>query len=344
MSNQEQVEVLEDGLDEAKVPHTGGEGVPAAEVPEPVAKSAGKRKADKDGGEKATPKLPGTKAGMIAAMVNVMSGRKMADLQNMYSSMTEEVESEEEADLEAADIDVTEDIDALLGEGDFSDEFKANIGTIFQAAVAARVAQDQARLEEEYETKLEEKTAEVSEEMTSKVDEYLTYAVNEWKEENELAIETGIRAELAEDFIKGLHTLFTEHYIDVPEDKVDVVEELASKVEDLEDKLNKQVAENAEMSKVVAEHKAEEVFNSVVEGLADTEVEKMRTFAEGIDYDGDDDFRSKLEVVKENYFPTKVVELEVDEVALEDNEDQESKATDPAMQMYSAAISRTIKK
>ena len=344
MSNQEQVEVLEDGLDEAKVPHTGGEGVPAAEVPEPVAKSAGKRKADKDGGEKATPKLPGTKAGMIAAMVNVMSGRKMADLQNMYSSMTEEVESEEEADLEAADIDVTEDIDALLGEGDFSDEFKANIGTIFQAAVAARVAQDQARLEEEYETKLEEKTAEVSEEMTSKVDEYLTYAVNEWKEENELAIETGIRAELAEDFIKGLHTLFTEHYIDVPEDKVDVVEELASKVEDLEDKLNKQVAENAEMSKVVAEHKAEEVFTSVVEGLADTEVEKMRTFAEGIDYDGDDDFRSKLEVVKENYFPTKVVELEVDEVALEDNEDQESKATDPAMQMYSAAISRTIKK
>lgn len=344
MSNQEQVEVLEDGLDEAKVPHTGGAGVPAAEVPEPVAKSAGKRKADKDGGEKATPKLPGTKAGMIAAMVNVMSGRKMTDLQSMYSSMTEEVESDEEADLEAADIDVTEDIDALLGEGDFSDEFKANIGTIFQAAVAARVAQDQARLEEEYETKLEEKTAEVSEEMTSKVDEYLTYAVNEWKEENEVAIESGIRAELAEDFIKGLHTLFTEHYIEVPEDKVDVVEELATKVEDLEDRLNKQIAENAEMSKVVAEHKAEEVFTSVVEGLADTEVEKMRTFAEGIDYDGDDDFRSKLEVVKENYFPAKAVELEVDEVALEDNEDQESKATDPAMQMYSAAISRTIKK
>ena len=348
MSNQEQVEVLEDGLEEAKVPHTGGEGVPAAEVPEPVAKSAGKRKADKDGGEKATPKLPGTKAGMLAAMMNVMSGRKMADLQAMYTkmnnSMHEEVESEEESDFEPYDIDVTEDIDALLGEGDFSDEFKANIGTIFQAAVAARVAQDKARLEEEYETKLEEMTAEVSEEMTSKVDEYLTYAVNEWKEENEVAIETGIRAELAEDFIKGLHTLFTEHYIDVPEDKVDVVEELASKVEDLEDKLNKQVAENAEMSKVVAEHKAEEVFTSVVEGLADTEVEKMRTFAEGIDYDGDDDFRSKLEVVKENYFPTKVVELEVDEVALEDNEDQESKATDPAMQMYSAAISRTIKK
>jgi len=344
MSNQEQEVVLEDGLDEATVPHTGGAGVPAAEVPEPVAKSAGKRKADKDGGEKATPKLPGTKAGMIAAMVNAMSGRKMADLQNFYSSMTEEIESDDEAELEAVDIDVTEDIDALLGEGDFSDEFKANIGTLFHAAVAARVAQDQARLEEEYESKLEETTAELSEEMTSRVDEYLTYAVNEWKEENEVAIESGIRAELAEDFIKGLHTLFTEHYIEVPEDKVDVVEELASKVEDLEDKLNRQIAENAAMSKVVAEHKAEDIFYSVVEGLADTEVEKMRTFAEGIDYDGDDDFRSKLEVVKENYFPNKAVQLEVDEVALEDNEDQESKATDPAMQMYSAAISRTIKK
>ena len=344
MSNQEQEVVLEDGLDEATVPHTGGAGVPAAEVPEPVAKSAGKRKADKDGGEKATPKLPGTKAGMIAAMVNAMSGRKMADLQNFYSSMTEEIESDDEAELEAVDIDVTEDIDALLGEGDFSDEFKANIGTLFHAAVAARVAQDQARLEEEYESKLEETTAELSEEMTSRVDEYLTYAVNEWKEENEVAIESGIRAELAEDFIKGLHTLFTEHYIEVPEDKVDVVEELASKVEDLEDRLNRQIAENAAMSKVVAEHKAEDIFYSVVEGLADTEVEKMRTFAEGIDYDGDDDFRSKLEVVKENYFPNKAVQLEVDEVALEDNEDQESKATDPAMQMYSAAISRTIKK
>jgi len=344
MSNQEQEVVLEDGLDEATVPHTGGAGVPAAEVPEPVAKSAGKRKADKDGGEKATPKLPGTKAGMIAAMVNAMSGRKMADLQNFYSSMTEEIESDDEAELEAVDIDVTEDIDALLGEGDFSDEFKANIGTLFHAAVAARVAQDQARLEEEYESKLEETTAELSEEMTSRVDEYLTYAVNEWKEENEVAIESGIRAELAEDFIKGLHTLFTEHYIEVPEDKVDVVEELASKVEDLEDRLNRQIAENAVMSKVVAEHKAEDIFYSVVEGLADTEVEKMRTFAEGIDYDGDDDFRSKLEVVKENYFPNKAVQLEVDEVALEDNEDQESKATDPAMQMYSAAISRTIKK
>lgn len=345
MSKQEQEVVLEDGLDEAKVPHTGGTEVPAAEVPEPVAKAAGKRKADKDAGEKATPKLPGTKAGMLAAMMNVMSGRKMADLQAMYTKMNEEVEGDIE-EVASFEIDVTEDLDALLGEGDFSDEFKANIGTIFQAAVTARVAQDKARLEEEFETKLEEKTEEVSEEMTSKVDEYLTYAVNEWKEENEVAIESGIRAELAEDFIKGLHTLFTEHYIDVPEDKVDVVEELASKVEDLEDKLNKQIAENAEMSKVVAEHKAEDVFASVVEGLADTEVEKMRTFAEGIDYDGDDDFRNKLEVVKENYFPTKAVELEVDEVPLEDSDmDQESNGSgDPAMSMYAAAISRTIRK
>jgi AcrR family transcriptional regulator len=344
MSKQEQEVVLEDGLDEATVPHTGGAGVPAAEVPEPVAKSAGKRKADKDGGEKATPKLPGTKAGMIAAMVNVMSGRKMADLQNIYSSMTEETLSDEEAELEAVDLDVTEDIDSLLGEGDFSDEFKANIGTLFQAAVAARIAQDQARLEEEFESKFEESVAEATDSMTEKVDEYLNYAVNEWKEDNEVAIESGIRAELAEDFIKGLHTLFTEHYIEVPEDKVDVVEELATKVEDLEDRLNKQIAENSEMSKVVAEHKAEEIFTAVVEGLADTEAEKMRTFAEGIDYDGDDDFRSKLEVVRENYFPTKAVALEVDEVALEDNEDQESKSSDPVMSMYATAISRTIKK
>jgi hypothetical protein len=342
MSDQE-TQVLEDGIEEAKVVKgTGGSGVNPAETPDPASTGSSKRKADKDGGEKATPKLPGTKAGMIAAMVNTMSGKKLTDLQAMYDGMNEEIEAEDEA-IEVG-IDVSDDINEMLANGDFSEEFVENIQTIFKAAVEARVGIERAALEEQFDEKIEEELEKVTEEVTSKVDEYLTYAVSEWKEENEVAIETGLRAELAEDFIKGLHSLFTEHYIEVPEEKVDVVEELASKVEELEGKLNKQITENTQLSKEIVGFKVQDSFDEVVEGLADTQVEKMRTFAEGIEYSDEDDFRKKLEVVRENYFPTKAPQAIVEE-DLDDPEDQdETVVADPTMSVYADAIRRTIRK
>lgn len=343
MSDQEN-QILEDGIEEAKVVQgTGGSGVKPAETPDPAPTGSNKRKADKDGGDKATPKLPGTKAGMIAAFVNRMNGMKLTDMQDLYTGLNEEEETEEEV-LEA-EIDVTDDINEMLANGDHSEEFVENIHTIFKAAVEARVAKEVAELEESMEERIEEELEKVAEEMTSKVDTHLTYAVNEWKEENELAMETGLRAELAEDFIKGLHSLFTEHYIEVPEEKVDVVEELATKVEELEDKLNKQLSENAELAQEVVGYKVQDSFDAVVEGLADTQVEKMRTFAEGIDYSDEDDFRRKLEVVRENYFPTKAPEAIVEE-ALDDPEQQDDTASidDPAMSAYADAIRRTIRK
>lgn len=347
MSDQEK-EVLEGNVEETKVPHTGGSGVPAAEVPGPVGAGAKKRKADKDGGDKAPMKMDdkgtqsGTKAAVVSELLARINDMSKEELSSLVAEMTTE-ETEESEEIVETELDVTADIQEMLAQGDFEEEFVENLQTIFTAAVSARVAKERAEIEEEFEAKLAEGLEAVSTELTEKVDDYLTYAVNEWKEENEVAIESGIRTELAEDFINGLQGLFAEHYINVPEEKVDVVEELASKVEELEEKLNKQIAENAEMSKEVSQYKVEETFAAAVEGLADTQVEKMRTFAEGIEFSDEDDFRKKLEVVRENYFPTKAPEAIVEE-DLDDPVDQEEVVTDPAMSVYADAIRRTIKK
>jgi len=348
MSDQEK-EVLEGNIEEKTVPHTGGSGVPAAEVPEPVAKSAGKRKADKDGGDKAPLKMDdkgtqsGTKAAVVSELLSRINDMSKEELSDLVAEMATEESEEAEEEIVEAELDVSEDIAEMLSNGDFEQEFVENLQTVFGAAVAARVAKERADLEEEFEAKLTEGLETVETELTEKVDDYLSYAVNEWKEDNEVAIESGIRTELAEDFINGLHTLFAEHYINVPEEKVEVVEELAAKVEELEEKLNKQIETNSEISKEVAQYKVEETFTAVVEGLADTQVEKMRTFAEGIEFSDEDDFRKKLEVVRENYFPTKAPEAIVEE-DLDDPVDQDEVVTDPAMSMYADAIRRTIKK
>jgi hypothetical protein len=347
MSDQEN-EILEGNVEETKVPHTGGSGVPAAEVPGPVGAGAKKRKADKDGGDTATPKMDdkgtqsGTKAAVVSELLARVNDMSKDELSSLVAEMTKE-ESEEQEEIVETELDVTEDIQAMLAAGDFEEEFVENLQTVFGAAVAARVAKERADLEEGFETKLAEGLEAVQTELTEKVDDYLSYAVNEWTEDNEVAIESGIRMELAEDFITGMRDLFAEHYINVPEEKVDVVEELATKVEDLEEKLNKQITENAEISKEVAQYKVAQTFDEVVEGLADTQVEKMRTMAEGIEFSDEDDFRKKMEVVRENYFPTKAPEAIVEE-DLDDPVDQEEVVTDPAMSVYADAIRRTIKK
>ena len=285
----------------------------------------------------------GTKAAVVSELLARVNDMSKEDLASLVSEMTKEESEEDSEEIVETELDVTEDIQEMLANGDFEEEFVENLQTVFSAAVAARVAQDRAELEEEFETKLAEGLASVETELTEKVDDYLSYAVNEWKEDNEVALEAGLRTELAEDFITGLQSLFSEHYINVPEEKVEVVEELAAKVEELEEKLNKQIAENAEISKEVSQHRVAQTFDEVVEGLADTQVEKMRTMAEGIEFSDEDDFRKKMEVVRENYFPTKAPEAIVEE-DLDDPVDQEEVVSDPAMSVYADAIRRTIKK
>ena len=246
---------------------------------------------------------------------------------------------------EEVEIDLTDDVKALVSaDADLSEDFKDKAATIFETAVKTRIKEQSAILEAQFEEKLASETETVKEAMVEKVDSYLNYVVEEWMKENELAVERGIRTEIAEDFITGLKGLFKEHYIDVPEEKYNVLDDLTSQVKDLESKLNEQIEKNVNLSKDVSESKRESLVVSVSEDLADTEKEKFASMAENVEYDSAEKFQEKLETIKESYFPkTKIEEAtsndEVDSVAANLPVDT---GTSDAMAAYTAAISKDL--
>ncbi|MBC8429937.1 MAG: hypothetical protein H8D92_00920 [Pelagibacteraceae bacterium] len=247
---------------------------------------------------------------------------------------------------EEVEIDLTDDVKALVSaDADLSEEFKDKAATIFETAVKTRIKEQSAILEAQFEEKLVSETETIKEAMVEKVDSYLNYVVEEWMKENELAVERGIRTEIAEDFITGLKGLFKEHYIDVPEEKYNVLDDLTGQVKDLESKLNEQIEKNVNLSKDVSESKRVSLVASVSEDLADTEKEKFASMAENVEFDSAEKFQEKLETIKESYFPkTKIEETtsgdEVDSVAA--NLPVDSGVSD-AMAAYTAAISKDIK-
>lgn len=245
-------------------------------------------------------------------------------------------------------LSVKEDVEEMFAGEELTEEFKEKASTLFEAAVAARITLETARLEEEFDTKLEEAVTEINEELTSKLDSYLDYVVENWMEENEVAIESTLRNELMGEFIDGLKHLFAEHYMDVPEDKIDVIESLASKVEELEGKLNETIEENTEMKKAIVEVERREVLESNLEGLALSQQEKFKALAEGIEFDGDlEAYAKKLSIVKENYFATEKkapVATNIVEETFEGEVGTETVSVDPSVNRYVQAISRTIKK
>ena len=247
---------------------------------------------------------------------------------------------------EEVEIDLTDDVKALVSaDADLSEEFKDKAATIFETAVKTRIKEQSAILEAQFEEKLVSETETIKEAMVEKVDSYLNYVVEEWMKENELAVERGIRTEIAEDFITGLKGLFKEHYIDVPEEKYNVLDDLTGQVKDLESKLNEQIEKNVNLSKTVSESKRESLIYSVSQDLADTEKEKFASMAENVEFDSAEKFQEKLETIKESYFPkTKIEETtsgdEVDSVAA--NLPVDSGVSD-AMAAYTAAISKDIK-
>ena len=242
---------------------------------------------------------------------------------------------------------VKEDVEEMFAGQDLSEEFKENAATLFEAAIHARTIIEVARLEEEYEQKLVESVSEIQEELSSKVDSYLEYVVESWMKDNEVAIESTLRNELMEEFIDGLQGLFAEHYIAVPQDKVDVLEALAEKVEALEGKLDEAINENAELKTIVSNVEKNEVFESLCDGLAFSQVEKFKALAEGIDFDGDvETYGKKLAFVKENYFKTKssVSASNIEEETFEGEESTNTVSIDPTVNRYVQAISKTVKK
>ena len=243
---------------------------------------------------------------------------------------------------------IGEDIDAILSGEDLSEEFRTKATTVYEAAVMSRVtaiAEDiEAKMTEQFETSIEQ----VKEEFSEKLDDYLTYMVQEWMTENELAIESGLRAEIVEDFIGGLRNLFAEHYIDVPEEKVSVVEELAAHVHELEEQLNVELLNNVEMKKEINEHKKNEVLYTVSEGLTQTQVEKLVSLAESVDFTTEAEFAVKMETIKESFFGSKTVVTASTSALSEGVEIEEEKqkfvSNDPTMDIYSKSISKTVLK
>ena len=272
--------------------------------------------------------------------------------QKSASMKEEETEVEGEEIAETTDseleIDLSADVKALVSsDADLSEEFKDKAAMIFETAVKTRIQEQTKILEARYEEKLSVETETVKEAMVEKVDSYLNYVVEEWMKENELAVERGIRTEIAEDFITGLKDLFKEHYIDVPEEKYNVLDDLTTQTKKLEEKLNNEISKNVDLTKQVSESAKAKAIDEVSTDLADTEKEKFEKMAENVEYDSADKFREKLETIKESYFPkSKIVEAtskdEVDAVAANAPSDFTSGKSD-AMAAYTAAITKNIK-
>ena len=263
-----------------------------------------------------------------------------------------EVDADKEVVAETTDseieIDLSADVEALVSsDANLSEEFKDKAAMIFETAVKTRIQEHTKILEARYEEKLSVETETVKEAMVEKVDSYLNYVVEEWMKENELAVERGIRTEIAEDFITGLKDLFKEHYIDVPEEKYNVLDDLTTQTKKLEEKLNDEISKNVDLTKQVSESAKAKAIDEVSTDLADTEKEKFEKMAENVEYDSADKFREKLETIKESYFPkSKIVETtskdEVDAVAANAPSDFTTGKSD-AMAAYTAAITKNIK-
>ena len=260
---------------------------------------------------------------------NAKSEEELAALQAEKDAIEEKIKS----------INVKEDVDALVAGEDLSEEFKNKAATIFEAAVKSKIRSEVVRMEEGYAVSLEEATETIKEELSTKVDDYLGYVVEEWMKENELSIERGLKGEIAEDFINGLKQLFEDHYIDVPDEKYDVLEAQSEKIAELEEKLNTKIEENVEKKRVVESLTREQIVSEVSNDLASTEIEKFKSLVEDVEFGSEDSFKAKLDTLKESYFPTTG-----NESFLIDDDNSETAQdidTTDAIKAYMSAISRT---
>jgi len=304
--------------------------------------------------------MDSAKTAMISNTISAMSAMGKSDMVDFFNKMMAQIGHEadsipsnaadnNEATIRAKKV-AKEDFDEILdGVEGLSEEVKEKISTLFESAVHLRVTDVEKDLVEAYEEKIDEKATEIKEELSEQIDEYLSHVANEWVEKNEVAVENNLKTEMVESFLVGLHGLFEQHYVEIPEDKVDAVEALAEKVEELENALNEQVEANIALTEAVSAYAAEEIFNEIAEGLAMTQVEKLRTLVETVDFEGDEDaYREKIKSLKEAHFKVKSPENKLnEEVDIDEDEPSkksESELLNPQMSRYAQAISRTVKK
>ena len=324
----------------------GGADTPTA-VKEPL---AAETEIEHDGEE--LEEMAMTKEMMKAEMMKKMEGMKAKELKAMYNKMEmmgkEEEEEKTEAKVEEstlderiASVDVSDDVSALTQDEELSEEFKTKAATVFEAAVKSKLRSEVERIEMEKTQEVAEEINKVRDELTEKVDNYMNYVVEEWMKENEIAIERGLKGEIAEDFISGLKALFEEHYVDVPDEKYDILGQQSEKIDELEAKLNEQIEKSAEMKKSHDVLVRERVFTECSSDLADTEVEKFKSLAEEVDFSNEESFKEKLDQLKESYFPKATTVAESVDSA---SEEAQSYDTTGAMSTYMAAISKNVKR
>jgi hypothetical protein len=328
-------EIVEETLEEASEPKGAG----AGKMGQPVGEPESIASVDKASDATKKTSLPKTKAAMVNAMYIKASAMKREELATAYKAMMgENVEVQDE--LVAGNIDTTAELDALVeSEATLSDEFKQKTAVIFEAAVKSKLSEEVSRLEEQYQEELAEEVQAIRSDLVEKIDSYMNYVVESWMEENKLAIQNGLRTEIAEGFMEKMKDLFVESYIDVPESKVDLVDELASQVEELEEKLNAQTGESIKLSEELEQYKRDAIVTEAARGLADTQVEKLRGLVENVDFDDAESFASKVATIKESYFSKQINE----DTGVVDEEPEQTVEVSSTMDSYLQAIRNSAK-
>jgi len=343
--DEQEVDVSEDATPDMSYDKKGepGKAVASVDAAEEPGKTAPARKGDK----KNSAPMPKSKAGIVSDMYNHLNDMSKEELQDAYSKMMgleqEEVAEERFVPEVATEADFSEDLDALVAEeATLSDEFKAKTAVIFESALKTKLSEEVERIETAYDEKLEAELISQREEFVEKVDSYLNYVVEQWMEENKLAIHQGLRTEIAEGFMGSLKDLFVESYIDVPEGKVDLVDDLADQVEELEEQLFKTTADAIKLSEEVEGLQREAIIAEATFDLAETQAEKLSSLVESLEFDDEESFAAKVATVKESYFTKK---NSTEEVIEESADDQSAYDADvdvaPTMERYLTAIRKS---
>ena len=331
-----------------------------ASIPDPVTKGSTKRPQDNTQGDKSPPlqgNLPKTKTEMLSLTMAKLSSMPKTELTAAYKTLMNPTKGEgvimqgssklrEALEVSAVDFDLSEDIDALFnGVEDISEDFKTKAVTIFEAAVTAKVNERLNALQEQVDDLYESLVAEVEEEIVEKVDSYLDYVVAEWVETNALSIDAGIRTEIAEDFMVGLKKLFQENYVDIPDERIDVLEDLSDQVDELEEQINAEVAKNMALEEELEVLKAELLIKEATEDMNIVDAEKLRELASGIDFVNEEDFADKLDILKESYFVSEETTDKTRSSIFDETEELSEEVEVPAnMKQYVSVISRTSAK
>jgi hypothetical protein len=251
----------------------------------------------------------------------------------------DEEDDEDDEDEMKEEFDIDEDVNALLAGEELSEEFQEKARTIFEAALRSKVSEIKEAIEEQYEIALAEEVEEIKSELAERVDAYLEYVSSEWMEENALVVEKGLKTEMTESFLQGMKGLFEEHYVSIPEDKYDVLESMVDKLDEMETKLNEQIERNISLNKRLAESVADGVFEKVSEGLAATQKDKLASLAESVEFESEEEYREKLETLRESYFPSRVASPKARTESLSEGVDSSPESISGSMATYLKTLS-----